>query len=578
MSENLNSLTYKLPENLQTEVGTALREWQNADNTRKLWAKDASVWTNDAQDNESKWLGWLDIVQRQLVDGQKFLDFAKEVEQEGFTHCVLLGMGGSSLCVDVLSLTYGKQNGYPEFHILDSTSPAQVKTIESKIDLAKTLFFVSSKSGSTLEPNIFKQYFFGRVAETVGRENAGKHFIAITDPNSKMQAVAEKDDFRRIYFGDATIGGRFSALSDFGMIPLAAMGVDVADFLQRTMQMVEACGADVPANENAGVILGVILGVANKHDIDKLTILAAPEISSVGAWMEQLIAESTGKIGKAIIPIDRETFAEIENYGDDRLFVYLQNDENVDSTQDDFVAKLEKAGKPVVRLNVLDKLNLGQEFFRWEIATAVAGSLLNINPFNQPDVEASKIETRKITDAYEQTGSLPPETPFHEENNIKLFTDDENLAALNEIVGDEKTTASYLKAHLSRIVPHDYFAILAYIEMTADHFAQLEQLRRQVLEEKHVATCLQFGPRFLHSTGQAYKGGTNSGVFLQITSEDAIDLEVPDQKYTFSVVKSAQARGDFQVLVDRERRALRVHLGKDLKTALSELQNAFGKV
>ncbi len=563
----LNSLQYSLPEDLQSAVTANLGDWEKNNKIARLWQKDAALWANE---DEAKWLGWLDIVERQVSDQQKFANFQHEVQAAGFTHVLLMGMGGSSLCPEVLAFTFGKQPDFPEFHILDSTNPAQIKAVEAKIDLAKTLFFVSSKSGSTLEPNIFKQYFFERVSAVVGKENAGKQFVAITDPDSKMQKVAEGDNFWRIFYGDPAIGGRFSALSDFGMIPLASMGLDVADFLTRAAQMVYAC-KNHNAKDNPGVLLGAILGTAHESGRDKLTIITSPKIFDLGAWLEQLIAESTGKKGVSIIPVDREKIEPPENYGSDRVFAYLKLEG--DSEFDQAVERIEQAGQPVIRVGLPDTANLGQEFFRWEIATAVAGSIMKINTFNQPDVEFSKVETRKLTDEYEKTGHLPDEKPFFEGDGIKLFTDEKNLGELDKIVGEQKSLADYLKAHLSRIKTNDYFALLAYVQMDAENENVLKEIRESVLDDKRAATCLGFGPRFLHSTGQAYKGGANNGVFLQVTSDDATDLDVPAQKFTFSTVKAAQARGDFQVLVDRDRRALRVHLGADVKQGLETLLN-----
>jgi transaldolase/glucose-6-phosphate isomerase len=458
--------------------------------------------------------------------------------------------------------------------VLDSTDPAQIRTLESKIDIAKTLFIVASKSGTTLEPNIFKQYFYDRVKQYAGATEAGKRFIAITDPGSQMQKVAETDSFRHIYYGVPSIGGRYSALSNFGMIPAAIQGVDVPKFLDRAEEMVHACASVVPADENPGVILGAILGTLQKQGRDKVTLFASPGISDLGAWLEQLLAESTGKEGKGLIPVDREPIGPPNVYGSDRVFVYVRLEDGADSKQDAGVEALEKAGQPVVRIQVANNYELGQEFFRWEIATAVAGSIIGINAFNQPDVEASKIETRKLTDEYEKSGSLPQETPFYEDKGVKLYSDDKNASALKQAVGKDTTLAGYLRAHVNRLKAGDYFAVLAYIERNEKHQTQLQSIRQSVRDKKRVATCLGFGPRFLHSTGQAYKGGPNSGVFLQITCDDASDLRVPGQKYTFGVVKSAQARGDFNVLTERGRRALRVHLTGDLATALTNLQQA----
>ncbi len=562
---SLNTMTYGLPEDLQTAVEATVKDWRENGKVEKMWAKDASVWRGD---DEAKWLGWLDIVERQLAEKQKFADFQTEIKAENFSHILLLGMGGSSLCPEVLSFTYGKQAGFPELHILDSTDPAQIRAVESKIDLAKTLFFVSSKSGSTLEPNIFQAYFFDRVSQAIGEDKAGSRFVAITDPNSKMQSVAEANNFRRIFFGDAEIGGRYSALSDFGMIPLAAMGVDVSDFLEKTNEMVAACKRN--ADENPGVILGAILGTAwRDFKRDKVTIFTSPKIFDLGAWLEQLIAESTGKIDKSLIPVDREEIQEPEIYSDDRVFAYLKIEG--DDRYDAAVEKLEKSGQPIVTIVLPDAFHLGQEFFRWEIAIAVAGAIMQINPFNQPDVEASKIVTKKLTSEFEENGKLPDETPIYTGEGVKLYTDERNADELNKAVGDDETLENYLNTHLARIEKDDYFGLLGYVEMNDENQVALQKIRHLVLDKYKVATCLGFGPRFLHSTGQGYKGGANNGVFLQITCDDAEDLQVPNQKYTFGTVKAAQARGDFAVLAERNRRALRVHLSADVAAGLEKI-------
>ena len=559
----LNSITYSLPEKLENLVRLKMDEWQTDDKISKIWKKDASVWTND---DEAKWLGWLDSVAAELQKIQEYKNFAEDVKSAGFTDVLLMGMGGSSLCPEVLSLTFGVKN----FHVLDSTVPAQIKTIEGKLNLEKTLFIVASKSGSTLEPNCFKQYFFDKVSEKVGKENAGKQFVAITDPNSKMQKVAESDGFRKIFYGNPEIGGRFSALSPFGLTAGAAMDLDVEDFLKRASEMVKACKIENP-HENAGAILGTILGICQRNGRDKLTIFTSPEIYDLGAWLEQLIAESTGKQGVSIIPVDRESLLSVEDYSDDRVFAYLklQNDISLDEK----LEVLAVNGHPTIKIELAEKENLGQEFFRWEFATAVAGAIMEINPFNQPDVEAAKIEAKKITEEYEATGELPDETPFFEADGIKLFTSEDYAKSLEKGIEGDKSLKKYLASHIAHLQENDYFALLAYVEMNAEHEELLQKIREKVLRKELTATCLGFGPRFLHSTGQGYKGGANNGVFLQITSDDAEDFNIPEQKFTFGVVKAAQARGDFQVLIDRERRALRVHLGADVKSGLEKLLN-----
>src|SRR5688572_16464586 len=555
-----------LPPDLSKAVEAALDDWQANRKVERLWARDPTLWTDTGED---RWLGWLNIVDEQQKTNRRFANFAAEVKDAGFSHLLLLGMGGSSLCPEVLAKSFGSIDKFPRLHVLDSTDPAQVKAVENKIEISNTLFFVSSKSGTTLEPNIFKQYFFNRAQEDVGKDSAGKHFIAITDPGSKLREEAERDQFRKIFLGNPSIGGRYSALSDFGMAPGAAMGIDVPAFLDRTGEMVKACLTDAVKN-NPGAILGAVLGTAHKQGRDKLTIVSSPGIHDLGAWLEQLVAESTGKNANGLIPVDREALAPADVYGDDRVFVYMRLGPEADSRQDRGIADLEQAGHPVIIISVTDVYDLGKEFFRWEFATAVAGSIIGINPFDQPDVEASKIETRKLTDEYERTGSLRPEPSVYEGDGIKLFADDRNASALKS-AATEASLRGYLKAHLDRLKPSDYFATLAYVEMNEEHEQLLQTPRHAIRDAKHVATCLGFGPRFLHSTGQAYKGGPDTGVFLQITCDDANDLPVPNQKYTFGVVKAAQARGDFEVLAERGRRALRVHLGADVSDGLRKL-------
>ena len=573
-SGKINRQTYKLPESLAAGLKASLDDWRAQAKVRKLWARDASLWTGA---DEGQWLGWLGVTNGQLAHIDRLKAISEKAKTGGFSHALLLGMGGSSMGPEVMTMTFGKIAGYPELHVLDSTDPAHVKAFENKVDLAKTLFIVSSKSGSTLEPNIFKQYFFERLTEVVGEKEAGNRFIAITDPGSKMQKVAESDGFRRIFFGLPSIGGRYSVLSDFGLVPAAIMGVDVPKFLDRAEEMVQACMPSVPIEENPGVVLGLILGTAHDQGRNKLTLITSPGIGDLGAWLEQLIAESTGKAGKGIIPVDCESLAAPPTYGNDRLFVYVRLATAPDPAQDAAVEALERAGHPVVRIAVDEIYDLGEEFFRWEIATAVAGSVIGIHPFDQPDVEASKVATRRLTADYEQTGKLPPESPFFEEGGLKLFTDDKNATALGTALGNSPSISAYLKAHLNRIKAGDYFALLAYIEMNEAHTHALQIMRHAVRDNKLVATSLGFGPRFLHSTGQAYKGGPNRGVFLQITCDDAADIPIPGQKYTFGIVKAAQARGDFQALAERGRRVLRIHLGQDVRAGLDKLEAAINQ-
>ncbi len=550
-------MTYSLPVSIEEELAKVSGEWAADSRISRIWQKDAAVWTGA---DEDKWLGWLDVVAAELGDIQKYNDLRADIEEAGFTDVLLMGMGGSSLCPEVLALTFGKAN----FHILDSTVPAQVLAVEQRLDLAKTLFIVASKSGSTLEPNCFKQYFFDRLSQTT--DEPGKQFIAITDPGSKMEEVAHADGFHHIIFGDPSIGGRFSALSPFGMAAAAVMGLDVKRLLSGADEMTTACRMERPSDNDAAM-LGLILGVCHRAGRDKLTIFTSPEIADLGSWLEQLIAESTGKNGVAVIPVDGEPLQPAVSYGNDRVFINLKL---AGSNHDVDLSALFAAGHPVVQIELDNLYTLGAEFFRWEFATAVCGAVMGINPFDQPDVESAKIEAKKITEEYESSGSLPVETPFFEQDGMKLFTSDEYANQLREMV-DEPVLAEFLSAHVANVEDGDYFALLAYIEMNDEHEGLLQHIRTKVLERRLAATCLGFGPRFLHSTGQAYKGGANNGVFLQITSDDAVDVEVPGQKFTFGVVKAAQSRGDFQVLLDRGRRALRVHLGPDVEAGLGNL-------
>ena len=566
-----------LPAGLDKNVETVLDDWHANGKVRRLWARDSSLWTGT---DEARWLDWLDIAKDQVDHSGKLAKIFEATKGNDLKHLVVLGMGGSSLAPDVLRNTFGSIDDHPELLILDSTDPAQIRLIEERIDYTRTRFLVSSKSGSTLEPNIFKEYFFTRASQVLGSDKAAADiFSALTDPGSNLETLARAEGFQDIFHGVAGIGGRYSALSNFGMVPGAGMGVDIDRLLELTMMMVEACAACVSARENPGVILGAILGAAGNNGRDKITLVASPGINSLGAWLEQLLAESTGKEGKGLIPVDGEALTGPEYYGDDRVFAFLRLATAPDAAQDAALEQLAQAGHPVIRIDVPDIYHLGQEFFRWEIATAVAGSVLGVNPFNQPDVEASKVVTRDLTSEYEKAGSLPAETPMFEADGIALYADECNAAELGSLVGNDAGLADYLKAHLGRLTAGDYFAVLGYVNrLNSAHEESMQAIRHRVRDEFKVATCLGFGPRFLHSTGQAYKGGPNSGVFLQITCDDANDLQVPNHKYSFGVVKAAQARGDFSVLAQRHRRALRVHLGEDTEAGLRQLETLIASV
>jgi len=562
------SIRFVLPNDLRAAVDSAVADWQANSKVDRFWKKDPTLWT---QDGEEKWMGWIDIVERQQHELGNLAELGADVETGGFKSVLLLGMGGSSLCPEVLAITFGQQDGFPALHIVDSTDPAYVKAALDKVKLAETLVVVASKSGSTLEPNILKQYFFDQMKFAVGDDQAGSHFIAITDPGSKMEQVAKTDAFRYIFYGDPQIGGRYSALSNFGVVAATAAGLHIGQLLDEAGKAVAA--AKLAPAENLGVQLGLLLGSAANTGRDKITIFTSPELHDLGAWLEQLIAESTGKLGKGITPVDREEIGPPSVYGSDRIFAYVKLTGTTDASLDAKVAALAAAGHPVVLIEIDNLYEIFGQFFTWEIATAVAGSVMGINPFNQPDVESAKIETRALTDEYEKTGRLKERLPVLTDSGVGIYATESYVATL-KAAAPAWTLVGALKAHLGQLHSGDYFATLAFLPMFPQHEAAIQVFRHKVRDAKKVATCLGFGPRFLHSTGQDYKGGPNTGVFLQITADHAIDVDIPGQTYSFGVVIDAQAAGDLAVLESRGRRALRVHLGADIAAGLKTISDA----
>ncbi len=553
-------------EALEKAIASELDNWRQTGRLRRLWDKDSSLWSGA---DEARWLGWLRVPQEELAGSSQLAALADDVRQAGFRDVVLLGMGGSSLGAEVLASSLPRPGDAPRFHILDSTDPMQIGTLEQAIDLANTLFIVSSKSGSTLEVRIFCEHFFNLVRKAVGEDAAGRQFIAVTDPGSALERQARALRFRQVFYGVPDIGGRYSVLSNFGLVLAAAIGIDTHDLLRRTLPMLKSCAADVPPAENPAVQLGIAMAIAATQGRDKLTVIASPAIAGIGAWLEQLLAESLGKAGRGIIPVADEPLVEAGRYGDDRFFVYLELRGEADAQQRQLVDELQAQGHPLVRIRVAGRRDLGQEFFRWEMATAVAGAVFAINPFDQPDVEASKVKTRELTTAYAQTRQLPKATPLCSEQGMALYTDAANAAAL----GAPATLMEALRAHFGRLQTGDYVAILAYVERNAGHMALLNRMREAILRHSGTATCLGFGPRFQHSSGQLYKGGPDTGLFLQITSDSAADIDVPDQPYSFHIVEMAQAQGELAVLAERGRRVLRVHL-QDVETGLPALLQA----
>jgi transaldolase/glucose-6-phosphate isomerase len=561
-----------LPSEMETAVGEAIQEWGKANATRRLWSGDRSLWTNA---DEADWLGWLSATDDPDAVASRYEPLRQLGQSGSFDHVLLLGMGGSSLGPDVLRQVFGHIAGFPELHVLDSTDPRQIQQFESRINLGRTLFIISSKSGTTTESNLLLDYFYHRMRDVAGDQHAGEHFIAITDPGKALEERARDLGFRAVYHGVPSIGGRYSVLSPFGLVPAALMGIDIATLLNRADEMAQACAGCVPAADNPGVNLGASLGTLVNRGYDKLTLMASPSVSSFGSWLEQLLAESTGKASKGLIPIYDEPLTSPQHYSNDRVFVYLYIQGEVDTGHNVTMQRLEESGQPVIRIALRDAYDLGLEFFRWEFATAVAGSLMQLNPFDQPDVEASKIATRQLTQKYEQEGQLSEQSPLSQvegEPTLRFVTDEANAERLRPALGEDCDPTPLLRALLNQAQKNDYVALLAYVPMDADHHQPLREMRESILNFTQVATCLEYGPRYLHSTGQAYKGGPNEGVFLQITWRNGHDLTIPGRAATFNVVEQAQARGDFQVLAERGRRALRMEILGDSEQGLKRLQ------
>lgn len=544
LGERLNPFEAHLPEPLHGLVEERLERARAERWARRLWACDATLWTGR---DEDRWLGWLAAGRGDAIDAEALGTFAAEVKP--YENIVLMGMGGSSLGPEVISRVLGSAPGHPVLHMLDSSDPGQIRTVAAATDPRRTLFIVSSKSGSTMEPELLRAYFFGLVRQKVGAEGAGKHFVAVTDPGSELETIANADGFGHVFAGNPAIGGRYSVLSPFGLVPAAAIGVDVPAFLAATRPMVISCGLDVPPAANPGFELGAIIGEAARTGRNKLTILASERLRPLGAWLEQLLAESTGKEGKGVVPIDLEPAGEPATYGDDRLFVHLKLKGVEDRALEARLAALEAAGQPLVRIMLAEPNRVGQEFFRWEIATAVAGAIIGIDPFDQPDVEAAKVKTRLLVDAFERTGSLDPREPVLRDGPLSFF-------AAN---GASDPTA-LLKALFDQLKPGGYFGLLAYLERNKAHEAALTRMRTAVRDFRRVATVAGFGPRFLHSTGQAYKGGQAGGLFLAITRTAKPDLAIPGHCASFGTVQLAQAIGDLDVLAERGRSWLRIHI------------------
>ena len=553
------------PGEYQANVDEALTDMKANRVISRIWSHIYNVWKPEPTEISNR-LGWLHIAEVMRENVNRIQTLVDAVRKDGYTYALLLGMGGSSLAPEVFRKTFGVKKGYLDLAVLDSADPGAVLAHAERPELAHTLFIVATKSGTTLETLSLFKFFYNKVVKTVGSDEAGEHFIAITDPGSHLNTLADQYHFRAKFLNDSTIGGRYSALSYFGLAPAMLIGVDVPTLLDRATTMMCNCkGCDCPvAGDNAGAWLGAVMGELAKAGRNKLTLITSPSISAFGAWLEQLIAESTGKEGKGILPVDGETLGSPEVYGNDRFFVYLRLDG--DETYDAAVRTLIEAGQPVVQFNIRDLYDFGGEFFRWEMATVVAGHRLGINPFNQPNVDASKKLAQEMMATYQKERALPMPTPTLESDGITVYA---NIAA--------DSLEETLKAFLAQKQPRDYVALQAYLQPTEKTSAALQQLRIRLRDHLKLATTVGYGPRFLHSTGQLHKGDAGNGLFIQFTANAPQDADIPDEaglessSITFGTLKMAQVLGDRKALLNDGRRVILFHLGKDVVDGLRHL-------
>jgi len=556
----------------QPAVDKALESIRKKKIIEKIWNFDYLVWEDDPTEISNR-LGWLHIPEVMIEALPGINSVVDDVRAEGYTHALLLGMGGSSLAPAVIRETFGVRDGYLDVAVLDSTDPGAVLGQRKRLDMSKTLFIVSTKSGGTAETLSFMKYFYTQVQKEVGKREVGKHFVAITDPGSGLQKIAKDLKFRKTFLNDPNIGGRYSALSFVGIPPAAFQGVDVNLLLERAVTMLhnnESCNCAVEG-DHSGAWLGAILGVLTKAGHDKVTLIASPPVESFGSWVEQLIAESTGKSGKGILPVDREPMGEPGDYANDRLFVYLRLAH--DNTYDERVRALEDGGFPVVRINMKDIYDLGGEFFRWEMAIAIAGMIIGIHPFNQPNVEAAKILARKMIAEYQKKGKLPQIKPTLEDQGITVYSDfktDSIHHALSKFLRLAKKGKNESKGR-------SYVTLQAYVKPSGETYDALQKLRKKILTKYRLATTSGFGPRFLHSTGQLHKGDAGNGLFIQFTSEMPKDVPIPDEagkrasSISFGVLKNAQVLGDRQALLENKRKVITFHLGEDVVEGIEKL-------
>jgi transaldolase/glucose-6-phosphate isomerase len=536
----------------QRRVERRLKNWQQAGLGARLWKKDGTIWSPTPQPELTDRLGWLELPRTMAQEAANLATFADKAKSEGLRHVVLLGMGGSSLAPEVFQKTFGNAPGYPELVMLDSTHPAAVKGVEARIDLGRSLFLVSSKSGTTTETNSFFYYFWEKLTRI--KKEPGGHFVAVTDAGTPLERLAAERKFRATFNAPQEVGGRYSALTVFGLVPAALIGIDIGALLARTRRMSDACGACVPESQNPALALGAALGELALAKRDKVTFLCSPSLSAFPDWVEQLIAESTGKDKKGIVPVANEGVGAPDKYGDDRFFVYLRLEGEGNHILDRQMAALEANGHPVARIDLSEKLDLGQEFFRWEFAVAAAGAALGIQPFNQPDVQLAKDLAKKAMGETQRKAG-------NESGDEVAATDAGQLREAIALWTAKKRA-------------HDYIVVQAYVAPSLEHAARLRELCAIMRERLGVATTLGFGPRFLHSTGQLHKGGPNSALVLQIVDQPGEDLVVPETNYTFDSLIRAQASGDLAALKQRRRRVLRVNLGGEPLGGLDQLAKA----
>ncbi len=553
----------------QESLATALTALRQIGASQRIWGRDGTLWkstTKAAHQIESR-LGWLELPREMPIEVSRISALSLELRASGIEQIVLLGMGGSSLAAEVMRHIFGMAAGHPDLTVLDSTDPAQVRRVAHGLSLSRALFLVASKSGTTAETMALYNYFRAAVRDQVG-QSWPEHFIAITDPGTDLEALARESGFRNAYLNPPDVGGRYSALSLFGLVPAALIGIDLDKLLQRARSMAWDCRSTAPVEANPGLVLGAIMGELARHPSrprDKLVLLTSPDLAPFGAWAEQLIAESTGKEGVGILPVTDESLTPQTMRNSDRLYVYLRLATADNTGHDALINSLTQAGQPTVVLRVNDIYALGAEFFRWEFATAVAGQRLGINPFDQPDVDHAKAQARQALVRYEETQSLPEASPVLLEGALSLYGPGPDAQSISE----------YLHAFLAQAKPGDYVALMAYIERNEDNNAALQSIRHFVSDRLGLAVTVGFGPRFLHSTGQLHKGGPNSGLFVQITQDDTEDLPIPERNYSFGILKRAQALGDLEALLRAGRRVVRVHVGSDVVVGLRALSTAF---